>query len=528
MALLGGSSSKRTFGQQQAMHDGMGTQSPSSQRTTTPGPKMLRAATLTPFVDSLPLPKRIRAGHGTVPIVMREVHAKVHRDLPPTRLWTYTEAADHSASAAAPLIEARSRQPLHVEWINQLPKQHFLPIDFSLHGCGRDLPEVRAVTHLHGARVPSKDDGYPTDWFVSGTSRVCTYPLEQEATALWYHDHAMGLNRLNTYAGMFGMVLVRDEVEDALNLPQGPYELPLILADRLMTADGQIFYPTSGDPEHPWVPEFYGDAVLINGKISPYVDVEPRLYRLRILNAANSRFFSMALSNGEPLHVIGGDQGLLAAPVSRKTVLLAPAERLDILVDFSGAAGQQVQLVTGVVAMMQFRVAGSAMGAATKIPTALRSMAALPEASAVVTRTITLDEIQDKVQNPMMMLLNRKHWHEPVTERPKLNTAEIWEFVNLTEDTHPMHLHLVRFQILDRRTFDVFQYQIYKKLRYLNEAMKPEPQEQGWKDVVQCPPGMITRIIVRFEGYAGKYLYHCHVLEHEAKDMMRPFEVVEL
>jgi spore coat protein A len=126
----------------------------------------------------------------------------------------------------------------------------------------------------------------------------------------------------------------------------------------------------------------------------------------------------------------------------------------------------------------------------------------------------------------MLMLLNRKRWHEPVTETPKLNSTEIWEFVNLTEDTHPMHLHLVGFQVLDRRTFDVFAYRNNKGLRYLAPAIPPQPNEQGWKDTVQCPPGMITRIIVRFDGYPGKYLYHCHILEHEANDMMRPFEVI--
>jgi len=126
----------------------------------------------------------------------------------------------------------------------------------------------------------------------------------------------------------------------------------------------------------------------------------------------------------------------------------------------------------------------------------------------------------------MVMLLNRKHWHEPVTETPKLNSTEIWEFVNLTEDTHPMHMHLVRFQILDRRSFDTFDYLMYKKLRFTAAATPPAANESGWKDTVQCPKGVITRVLIRFEGYSGKYLYHCHILEHEANDMMRPFEVI--
>jgi spore coat protein A len=151
----------------------------------------------------------------------------------------------------------------------------------------------------------------------------------------------------------------------------------------------------------------------------------------------------------------------------------------------------------------------------------------MDEASATMTRTITLDEALNGRGDSMLMVLNRKRWMEPVTEKPKLNSTEIWEFVNLTEDTHPIHLHLVRFQVLDRRTFDVFAYRNAKGLRYLAAAMAPEPNEMGWKDTVQCPPGMITRIITKFEGYTGKYLYHCHILEHESNDMMRPFEVVD-
>jgi spore coat protein A len=522
------------LGQQAMQHGGMAMPMAQNAAAVQPvQPPLLRPSALAKFVDPLPLPTRLAPGQKTLHMAMREVHAKVHRDAPPTRFWTYVPS-DHAVqkvlldAAIAPLIEARSGQALRIEWQNHLPQKHFLPIDFSLHGCGRDLPEVRTVAHVHGARVASSDDGYPLDWFTVGHSRTCTYPMEQDATALWYHDHAMGLNRLNTYAGMFGQMFLRDGVEDSLALPAGAYELPLTLVDRFITAEGELFYPVSGIPDHPWVPEFYADTVLVNGKLAPFLDVEPRLYRLRLLNAANSRFFPLSLSNGAMLQVIGGDQGLLEKPVAVKSLLLAPAERVDLLVDFAAMAGQHVQLMGGLVEMMQFRVGGTVNGstAVTSLPQKLRSMQPLAEKDATVTRTITLDEIQDKITNPMMMLLNRKHWHEPVTEMPKLNATEIWEFVNLTEDTHPMHLHLVRFRILDRRLLDVFAYQNMQRTKFLGEPELPEPREAGWKDVVQCPPGMVTRILMRFEGYTGKYLYHCHVLEHEANDMMRPFEVV--
>lgn len=492
---------------------------------------MLHSLELPPFVDPLPLPVRLTPGHRPLRIAMREIHAQVHRDVPPTRLWAYTEASATQHSALAPLIEARTNQALRIEWINQLPHQHFLPIDHTLHGCGTYIPDVRCVTHLHGARVPSQDDGFPTDWFLPGQSRTCTYPLQQDGATLWYHDHAMGINRLNTYAGLFGMVLVRDANEDALNLPSGPFEIPLTLYDRDFSADGQLFYPVSPYPDRPWVPEFYADAILINGKINPYLEVEPRLYRLRILNAANSRFFALSVSHDLPLIQIGADQGLLRAPIQLKNILLAPAERADILIDLTHSAGETIHMLNGAAEILELRVAkGSSSTSApglASIPAQLREIPALAESSAVTTRTITLNEFPDPAGNPMVMLLNRKRFHEPVTEQPRLNTTEIWEFVNQTEDTHPMHLHLVRFQVLDRRQFDTFQYLMYKKLRFLGPAISPEPNELGWKDVVQCPPGFITRIIIHFEGYPGKYLYHCHVLEHEANDMMRPFEVLK-
>ena len=487
--------------------------------TSTP-PRTLHCGELASFVDPLPLPVIARPdASGKLRIAMREVHAKIHRDVPPTRFWSYGD------TALAPMIEARSGHPLHVEWVNELPTKHFLPVDVSLHGCGHDIPEVRACVHLHGGRTPSKHDGQPDDWYVPGHASTATYPLQQEAATLWYHDHAMGLNRLNMYAGLFGMAIVRDAAEDELKLPSGKYEVPLTLYDRLFKEDGQLYYPTSGDDEHPWVSEFSGDGILVNGKVRPYFEVEPRLYRFRIVNAANSRFFALSLSGARPFHQIGTDQGLLSAPIELKHLNLAPAERADLLIDFSHAAGQHVQLLNGVLDILQFRVSGTS-AAPRALPTTLRAIAPTPESSATVTRTITLNEYLDRIGNSMLMVLNQKRWHEPVTEKPRLNSTEIWEFVNLTEDTHPMHLHLVRFQVLDRRVFDVFAYRNNKGLRYLSAALPLEPGETGWKDVVQCPPGVITRIIVKFDGYAGKYLYHCHILEHEANDMMRPFEVV--
>ena len=498
------------------------------------GPPMLSALALAPFVDALPLPQIVRPtlqnGHHSLTLTMREVRARVHRDVPPTRWWSY------GPDPLAPLIEARSGEPLQIRWVNNLPTKHFLPIDYTLHGCGHDVPDVRTTTHLHGAKTHSEDDGYPEDWFTPGQSRTCTYPMEQDATALWYHDHAMGLTRLNTYAGLFGMLLIRDQVEDALHLPSGKYEVPLIFCDRDFGIDGQIFYDVSGDPNSPWIPEFTANGILINGKIRPYFEVEPRLYRFRLLNSANSRFFILSLvthgggplGTTQPFTQIGTDQGLLASPVELKRVILGCAERADILIDFSQFAGQTLHLRTGAFDILEFRVAKQSPSAATltSIPKTLRTIQRTPESQATITRSLMLHDYQDNAERSMLMLIDGKRWHEPVTEKPRLNSTEIWEFVNLTDDTHPMHLHLVRFQILDRRPFNVAHYFRAKEMLYLTPAEPPQPNEMGWKDTVQCPSGTVTRIIVHFEGYPGKYLYHCHILEHEANDMMRPFEVI--
>jgi spore coat protein A len=337
----------------------------------------------------------------------------------------------------------------------------------------------------------------------------------------------MGINRLNMYAGLFGVFLLRDKSEDSLHLPSGKYEIPLVLYDRNLSTSGQLLYDTSGDPEHPWIPEFSADGILVNGKIRPFFEIEPRLYRFRLVNTANSRFFNLSLSNSQPITQIGSDQGFLAAPIDLSHLVIAPAERADILIDFSNSAGQTLHLRNGALDIVQLRVAKqSASSQSHSVPMTLRPIERIPESAATVTRTLTLHEYQDEAERPMVMLINRKHWHEPTTEFPKLNSTEIWEFLNLTEDTHPMHMHLVRFQILDRRPFDPYDYLMNKKLRFIAPAVLPLSHELGWKDTVQCPPGTVTRIIVRFEGFTGKYLYHCHILEHESNDMMRPFEVI--
>lgn len=451
---------------------------------------------------------------------MREADVRVHRDVPATRMWTY------AGSFPGPTFETRSGHGLLVEWVNELPEKHLLPVDHTICGAGSDQPEVRAVVHVHGARVAPESDGYPEAWFPPGHSALYHYPNRQEAATLWYHDHTMGIERLNQYAGLLGMFLIRDDVEDGLRLPRGRQEIPLVLTDRALDVQGQLFYPTSNDPESPWIPEMFGDALLVNGKLFPYFEVEPRRYRLRVLNASNSRFYDLSLSSGQPLVHIGTDQGLLGAPVPASTVTIGPAERADLAVDFSRSAGQRVVLHNRASELMQFRVAPEASGASRPLPPTLRPLKAATAAQAVTRRTLTLNEYEVPKTRQMLMLLNASRWRDPVTEKPLLGSVEIWELMNLTEDVHPIHLHLVRFQILERQQFDSDTYLVNGKLNFMGNPSPPAPEEAGWKDTVRVEPGTITRIVIRFEPFAGRYLWHCHLLEHAANEMMRPFEIV--
>jgi spore coat protein A, manganese oxidase len=489
-----------------------------------PAPPLIDPGSIASFVDALPIPKIARPLRpGRVPlyrIPISEFFSKIHRDVPPTRFWGY------GGSVPGPTIEARSGDEIQIEWPNQLPTKHFLPIDHNLMGAGKELPESRTVVHVHGARVPAESDGWPEAWYAPGKSAAYRYPNKQDAAMLWYHDHAMGINRLNICAGMAGLYVVRDSVEDSLNLPKGKFEIPLVLMDRIFRTDGQIYYPVSQLPDAPWVPEYFGNAVLINGKLLPRLDVQPRKYRFRVLNASNARFFFLSLGDVFPFQQIGTDQGLLSAPVRVSRLALAPGERADLVVDFSQRRGEEILLTDLAQTLMQFRVAAQPVTDESSLPQSIRAVTRTAESEAIRTRKLTLEEFDNVVAEPINHLLDGKRWHEPISEKPVLGTTEIWEFLNLTEDSHPIHLHLVRFQILDRRPIFVEDYVFDKKLRYSADASPPEPNEAGWKDTVRVTPGASTRIIVKFEGYTGRYVWHCHILEHEDNEMMRPYEVV--
>ena len=352
---------------------------------------------LAKFVDPLPIPPIAQAsGRRSVPpellgshsadahsvvryyrVPMRPLEAKVHRDTKPTRWW------GAAGSVPGPTIETRSGQGVLIEWANELPQQHFLPIDHKLHGAGADKPQVRTVIHVHGAKAPPQSDGYPEDWVVPGKSNLYFYPNQQDAAMLWYHDHAMGINRLNIYAGILGTYLVRDSAEDALNLPKGKYEVPLVIFDRLFTLDHQLLYPVSPNPENPWVPEVFGNAILVNGKLFPYLEVEPRRYRFRLLNGSNGRFYHLSLGEGFRFYQIGTDQGLLPAPVPLTSLVIAPGERADLVVDFSEHRGEPVILKSDSFVIMQFRVSAKNVSDTSSLPAVLRATPKTAESDAI-------------------------------------------------------------------------------------------------------------------------------------------------
>lgn len=510
-------------------------------------PTPLDPTTLTKYVDALPIPPAMQPvgklqGSDYYEITATEVMQKLHSELPETKVWGY------NGSYPSATIEARSSKKIYVKWINGLPSRHIFPIDTNIVGALAD-PEVRIVTHLHGGHTPAAFDGWPHSWFAPGGSALYEYPNKQDSATLWFHDHAVGITRLNVYAGLAGFYLIRDSFEGRLKLPSGAYEIPLVIQDRQFDTNGQLMYP------FPWAPEFFGDTILVNGKVWPSLEIEPRKYRFRFLNGSQARFYNLKLVEcdqdgnildpvvaGPVFNQIGAEGGLMPVPVAMNELLIAPGERADTVMDFSGLTNRYYLLVNDAVApypsgdlpdpattgqIMMIKVTKPLAGKDTsKLPAKLRPIKPLDPNKAVVVRDISLEEILDADGNPIAMKLNGKGFHDPVTEFPRLNTVEVWQWINLTVDTHPMHQHLVLFQVLDRQPFDVDQYMATGQIVFTGPATGPYPNERGFKDTVQCPPGEITRTITRFTDYTGMYVYHCHILEHEDNDMMRPMEVL--
>ena len=509
------------------------------------------AAQVAPYTADLPLPgQAVQDSTGRYVLTMSEVSQKLHPDLPATRVWGF------DGGTPGPTIEATKDVPARVNWVKMLPLTHLLAVDTSLtKGYGA---VTRTQTHLHGGSVSGLSDGNPyAQEVVANTFRV-NYPNAQPGATLWYHDHALGLTRLNVYAGLAGFDLLRDAQDtgrsgNPLGLPAGRYEIPLVFQDRTLTPDAQLSYPAT------WTPEFFGDTAVVNGAIWPRLQVEPRLYRFRILNGANSRFFRLQFpsTSGLRFKQIGSDGGRFDVPVDLgRSLLLAPGERADVLVDFAPARGTQVllrngRLPAGVVSpatpldqLMRFDVGTVATAAADGVAADLGGTP-VTVGTPDRTRNITLEEVLDPAGNPVRAVINGRRFEDPVTERPVAGSVEDWRLINLTADSHPIHLHLVQFQVIDRRPIDVKAYTaalaaarakdpdavISPVPYYTGAAVRPEPGERGWKDTVRADPREVTRIRMRWDLPPGvrapqRYVFHCHILEHEENDMMRPIEVV--
>ncbi|HET9826381.1 MAG TPA: multicopper oxidase domain-containing protein, partial [Chitinophagaceae bacterium] len=361
-------------------------------------------------------------------------------------------------------------------------------------------------------------------------------------------------------AGLAGYYLITDENEMNLqasnNLPAAPYDLGLAIQDRMFTTSGQLFYPSmpenENDPDPSTLPEMFGDFILVNGMTWPVLDVEPRQYRFRVLNGSDSRFYNVFLSTGQQFIQVGSDQGLLPSPVTMNQMLIAPGERKDIVIDFSSPAlwGQTILVKNNAKApypkgdtpdpqttggIMAFRVIKPLDGnySLTSLPTTLRP-AITPLQTTLAPRKLILFEAEDEYDRIMPMLgtveEGAKAFRAPLTENPMLNSTEIWEIYNETVDPHPIHLHLVRMQLISRQRFHANVDEATGKptdIRLIGRPRYPGADEQGWKDTWVMYPGEVTRVIATFDR-PGSYVWHCHILSHEEHDMMRPFYVGSL
>jgi len=592
--------------------------------------------------------------------------------LPATTVWGYGAVKSASPNglqlhhAPSLTIEAQANRPVRVRWINDLMDAnrnylpHLLPVDPTLHWAnppggvtGRDTRPtftdtpgpytgpVPIVTHVHGAvGVADDSDGYAEAWYLpaaknippgyarNGTwfrffaakaagsygvgwppgSAVFQYPNENRASTIWYHDHALGMTRLNVYAGPAGFYLVRggpagdDAVIDSRSrtkavLP-GPapteddpfppnktyYEIPIAIQDRSFNRDGSLFYPDSrmffdgiahdyipaGVFSPIWNPEFFGNTIMVNGNIWPYLEVEQRRYRFRFLDGCQSRFLILDFGAipGVEVWQIGNEGGFLAAPVNLTAdhgnrLLMGLAERADVIVDFTnvptgnhvlanvgpdepfggGVPGEDFEVAdsgtTGQV--MQFRVVPTIGVDESTPPQFLRLPAITPLPAATVTRRLALieeasegaDEEGEEIEGPVEALLGtvsagvwtERKWMDPVTENPPVGATEVWEIYNTTADAHPMHIHEIAFEVVNREDLVLNpDGEVAEPIQLGGSVTTPEPWETGFKDTVIAYPGQVTRVKAQFNS-AGQFVWHCHIVEHEDNEMMRPYRI---
>jgi FtsP/CotA-like multicopper oxidase with cupredoxin domain len=434
-------------------------------------------------------------------IAQQQVLAPIIPGLPKTAVWGY------NGFVPGPTIEAVRGRPAVVRQANTLPPLH---------------PTLRykpwTSTHLHGSASLPQFDGYASDITNPGEFKDYQYPNSQEARTLWYHDHGVHITAPNAYMGLAAMYILHDDLELSLPIPHGRYDVPLILKDALFETNGQLIFDDNDQSG------LFGDVILVNGRPWPLMEVEQRKYRFRILNASISRSYGLTLDSGDPLTVIGTDAGLMAAPQQTKVLKMGMAERYEVVIDFAKyPLNRQVVVrnispdnnidfaTTGVV--MAFKVTSPATDQANNtVPDVLNPndpTMALRAAQAVRTRTFAFKRDGGE------WTVNGKTWEDVINSKftllsahPNLGDVEIWRFVNDSGGWfHPVHVHLIDVQILDRNGRPPFTY------------------ERGPKDVVYLGEGESVRVITRFGPNEGRYMMHCHNLVHEDHDMMVQFQV---
>lgn len=573
--------------------------------------------------------------------------------LPKTNVWSYGGPAKDSVTgkylgvvynSPAPSFEAVRNIPINVKWVNGLTASHMFAVDPTLHWAnptgiphhdlmapfpsfppgfdgtmtaenpmGYDAQSpVPLVPHLHGGEVQSTSDGHPEAWYTwngiqgpmytteqmtDANAAVYHYPNAQPAATLWYHDHALGVTRINVMSGLAGFYLLRDPSDPIAPLtPKGKYDMPLVIQDRSFNSDGSFCYPSEGvNPDiHPyWVPQSFGNTAMVNGLVWPNMNVDKGQYMFRLLDGSNARSYTLSftvVSTGAklPMKQIASDGGYLRSATQLTQLAIAPGERATVLVDFSGLkAGTKVILTNSdsscggggggcggggrggggmggggmgmmmgppIPEIMQFTVTRNSGPTPAKLPSILnQDLVVFPSLSSPVKiRILTLTEVMGP-NGPEAILLDGQKWMSEVSEVPELGSTEVWIIVNPTMMAHPIHLHLVQFQVVSRQHFShMGYYSAWTSVNgmppldhptievpigpYLMGSPSPAPaNEMGWKDTVRCNMHQVTTIIVRFSPIDGGmeypfdategpgYVWHCHILDHEDNEMMRPY-----
>jgi FtsP/CotA-like multicopper oxidase with cupredoxin domain len=490
-----------------------------------PAPQALAAV---PFAAPLPIPRELSDDHIHIPI--REAEAQILRG-PKTRLWTY------GGTFPGPTVRRRAGQRTRVTFSHELPAK---------------VGELSV--HLHGGHNASRFDGQPggltkrqpisnfcriplglsaresgNDLLLPpGGRKTYVYDLREDgrperAAFQWYHDHRLDRTAPHSWRGLAGMWIVDDDFEDSLPLPRGECDIPLMIADRSFDRRNQLTDPFEAGLQPP-ADGIAGECILVNGAFMPHHEVAPRRYRLRILNVSQFRSYNLQLSNGAPMVQIGSDSGLMPQPVRRREILIGPAERVEVIVDFAGAGGEAVELRSGphggrspdgsrayAGALMQFRVARGRVPDRTRIPRRLRP---LPEwaVQAKTRRNREPDQTWEIAVGGLFKTrwtLNGRTFNPARADAfPVIGTTEVWEFANRTKVAHVMHIHHNDWYLLSR------------------DGKPPPPWEDCLKETFFVMPGERIRVVGRFVDHSGKFVIHCHMFDHEDHGLMGQFEVV--